>query len=154
MDDNIFNRTAWDMLRAVERVYLEANGWVQPTPDVDEWENEGRDRFGVSFGHAVNIQKHADRIFASALYTSGRTSSKESNLSTPPREERDFRPYLEAIEEKPFSPTGSLYTAVFQDMVAEGLATQDGSGAFWITDKGREVLRRSRFQKEQPKEKP
>lgn len=155
---DIFNRTAWDMLRAVERAYLEANGWFQPVPGVDEWENEDRDRFGVSFGHAVNIQKHADRIFASALYSSGRTSSTKPNVVVLPREEIDYattEKYLEVIETTPFSPIGNLYENILDGMVENGLASRSALGTYLITDKGKEALQQIRAKKEaQSKEKP
>lgn len=94
-----FNATAWNMLRATERVYLNENGWVQNPDGSDSWENEDLDRYGVSFGHAVNIQKQYDRLCASMVYppgpVTGRVSSSTPNKSSPPREEESINPLKE-----------------------------------------------------------
>lgn len=60
----IFNAEAYAVISAAERAYLEANGWGEAFPD--KWEHDGFDRYGISQGHAVNVQKQFDRIFLAA----------------------------------------------------------------------------------------
>jgi hypothetical protein len=62
----MFNREAFEEMKRAEVVYLRANGWFQHEDLGDCWENEEFDRYGVTQGHAVNIQKQFDRKFSEA----------------------------------------------------------------------------------------
>ncbi len=54
------NRQAYEAMHAAELAYLQANGWFKH--DVhDSWQNGTLERFDVTQGHAVNIQKQHDR---------------------------------------------------------------------------------------------
>lgn len=52
--------------------------------------------------------------------------------------------YLSTIENEPFVPLGSLYANIFNDLAAAGLATLNNWGAYSITEKGGEALRKFR----------
>lgn len=58
----IDGKLAYEMMQSAERVYLLVNGWYHHEDIGDCWENENFDRFDVTQGHAVNIQKQFDRI--------------------------------------------------------------------------------------------
>lgn len=56
-----FSKEAYEALQAAEKIYLLANGWYHHEDIGDSWENEEFDRYDVTMGHAVNIQKQLDR---------------------------------------------------------------------------------------------
>lgn len=64
----IFNKEAHDKLVAAEKEYLLANNWVQEAPELDEWDHDGFSREALTQGHAVNVQKQFDRLFAGGLH--------------------------------------------------------------------------------------
>jgi len=89
-DPPIFNEAAFKEMQEAEVKYLIANGWFQEDVELDEWSHDKFLRDELTQGHAVNVQKHYDRIWASAKRAeSGRTSSAHPNLSNRPREDPD-----------------------------------------------------------------
>ena len=50
----------------------------------------------------------------------------------------DFQ-YLEAVENRPFSPLGPLYTSVYEDLLERGLVHLAAEG-YIISDAGRQYL--------------
>lgn len=62
-----FNSQAFDRLVMAEVEYLTENGWYRADLEKDEWNNARFPRRDVPQGHAVNIQKQADRMYVARV---------------------------------------------------------------------------------------
>jgi len=51
----------------------------------------------------------------------------------------DYIKYLEAVEKKPFSPIGPLYTSIFESLLEKGFVHLEAAG-YILSTAGAEVL--------------